>query len=60
MAKDTDRGTEGERDWPKGHPAASDYNGEPYSAPPPPFAEDWPVGHPARLGKNNPQPQQDE
>ncbi len=41
-----------ERDYPKGHPAASDYAGEPYIPPRAPFTEDWPVGHPARGGKN--------
>lgn len=35
-----------ERDYPVGHPAASDYNGEPYTPPPPPLGRDYPVGHP--------------
>ena len=35
-----------ERDYPIGHPAASDYNGEPYNPPPPPLARDYPPGHP--------------
>jgi len=52
MSKDTDRGTVGERDWPTGHPAASDYRGESYTPPDPPFAVDWPKGHPCRDGAN--------
>jgi hypothetical protein len=41
-----------ERDYPVGHPAASDYKGEPYTPPRAPYAEDFPPGHPARGGKN--------
>lgn len=41
-----------ERDYPIGHPAASDYKGEKYTPPRAPFAEDFPPDHPARLGKN--------
>lgn len=35
-----------ERDYPIGHPKAVDYDGEPYTPPPPPLGRDWPVGHP--------------
>lgn len=35
-----------ERDYPVGHPAASDYKGEHYTPPPPPLGRDYPVGHP--------------
>lgn len=35
-----------ERDWPKGHPGAADYQGETYNGPPAPFQRDWPIGHP--------------
>jgi hypothetical protein len=52
MTRDTDRGNQGERDWPSGHPSAEDYRGEAYTPPPPPFAQDWPEGHPAHLGRN--------
>jgi hypothetical protein len=41
-----------ERDFPVGHPAASDYRGEAYSSPFAVYAEDFPVGSPARGGKN--------
>jgi hypothetical protein len=41
-----------ERDFPVGHPAASDYAGEPYTPPRAPHGEDYEVGHPARGGKN--------
>jgi len=35
-----------ERDYPIDHPAAIDYNGDPYSPPPPPLSRDYPPGHP--------------
>lgn len=54
MSKDTDRGKVAERDWPTGHPSASDYQGERYTPPEPPFGFDWPEGHPCRLGANVP------
>ena len=41
-----------ERDFPVGHPAASDYKGEKYTPPKAPFSEDFNEGHPARDGKN--------
>jgi hypothetical protein len=41
-----------ERDFPVGHPAASDYKGQPYHPNRAPFEEDFPVGHPARGGRN--------
>lgn len=41
-----------ERDFPVGHPAASDYKGEPYVRPGVPYTEDFEQGHPARGGKN--------
>lgn len=41
-----------ERDYPVGHPAASDYQGERYTPPRAPYAEDFPPNHPARGGKN--------
>jgi len=41
-----------ERDYPEGHPAASDYSGQPYTPPRAPYAEDFGVGHPARGGNN--------
>lgn len=41
-----------ERDYPVGHPAASDYKGERYVPPRAPFSEDFAPGHPARGGKN--------
>lgn len=59
MAKDTDSGFKGERDWPKGHPASTDYYGQAYTPPPPPFATDWPVGHPARVADTPAPAQQD-
>jgi len=42
----------GERDYPIGHPAASDYNGEPYAPLMTLGAEDFPPGDPARGGGN--------
>ena len=51
---DTRRGRSFERDWPEAHPSSSDYQGESYTPPPPPFAQDWHEGHPARLGANVP------
>jgi hypothetical protein len=41
-----------ERDYPVGHPAASDYKGEPYVDRFASYAYDFPEGHPARGGKN--------
>lgn len=41
-----------ERDYPVGHPAASDYSGEPYTPPDAPWSSDFPANHPARGGKN--------
>ena len=41
-----------ERDFPVGHPAASDYAGQPYKAPRSPFLDEFPEGHLARNGKN--------
>ena len=41
-----------ERDFPKGHPAASDYAGEEYVPPRAPWAEDFAPNAPARGGKN--------
>lgn len=41
-----------ERDYPVGHPAASDYKGEKYTPPRAPFADDFSVDHPAYQGKN--------
>ena len=41
-----------ERDYPVGHPAASDYKGEKYRPPRAPFADDFNVDHPAYQGKN--------
>lgn len=41
-----------ERDYPVGHPAASDYKGERYTPPRAPFGEDFGPDHPARGGKN--------
>lgn len=41
-----------ERDYPVGHPAASDYHGEEYTPPRAPFTEDFAPGSPARGGKN--------
>jgi hypothetical protein len=42
-----------ERDYPVGHPAASDYKGERYIPPRAPFADDFNYDHPARGGKNS-------
>lgn len=41
-----------ERDFPIGHPAASDYKGEAYKDPFASYMYDFPEGHPARAGKN--------
>ncbi len=41
-----------ERDFPVGHPAASDYKGEPYFPQTAPFGQDFPKGHRARGGAN--------
>lgn len=41
-----------ERDYPIGHPAASDYNGEEYTPPRAPFGQDYPENHPAFQGSN--------
>jgi hypothetical protein len=41
-----------ERDYPVGHPAASDYNGEPYTPQGAHSRFDYPPGHPAHGGKN--------
>jgi hypothetical protein len=41
-----------ERDYPIGHPAASDYKGEPYTDAFASYAFDFPAGHAARGGKN--------
>lgn len=41
-----------ERDYPEGHPAASDYKGQRYIPPRAPFGEDFNPDHPARGGKN--------
>lgn len=41
-----------ERDYPVGHPSASDYKGEPYHSPFNVMAEDYPEGHKARGGGN--------
>lgn len=41
-----------ERDYPVGHPAASDYAGQKYTPPRAPFSEDFAPDHPARGGKN--------
>lgn len=41
-----------ERDYPVGHPAASDYKGEPYRPPFSALAEDFPEGNAARGGSN--------
>lgn len=41
-----------ERDYPVGHPAASDYKGEPYVDLFASYAFDFPEGHGARGGKN--------
>ena len=42
-----------ERDFPIGHPAASDYNGEPYVPPSAYRLVDYPPGHPAHAGANS-------
>ena len=41
-----------ERDYPVGHPAASDYKGEKYTPPRAPFTDDFAANHPAHLGRN--------
>lgn len=41
-----------ERDYPVGHPAASDYKGEPYTPPRAPHAEDFAPDSAARGGRN--------
>jgi hypothetical protein len=41
-----------ERDYPEGHPAASDYKGTPYVDRFASYQYDFPEGHPARAGKN--------
>jgi hypothetical protein len=41
-----------ERDFPVGHPAACDFDGETYRPPVSPFSVDYPEDHPARGGKN--------
>lgn len=41
-----------ERDYPEGHPAASDYKGQKYTPKRAPWSEDFPPDHPARGGKN--------
>lgn len=41
-----------ERDYPVGHPAASDYAGEEYIPPRAPWSEDFAPDHPARGGAN--------
>src|SRR5437763_8895832 len=41
-----------ERDYPIGHPAASDYKGGPCAPRRAPFVEAFPPGHPARGGKD--------
>jgi hypothetical protein len=41
-----------ERDYPIGHPAASDYKGEKYRPPRAPFADDYNIDHPAYQGRN--------
>jgi hypothetical protein len=43
---------DGERDYPVGHPAASDYKGTPFVDKFASYAYDFPEGHPARGGKN--------
>lgn len=60
MSNGTETARQGERDFPIGHPAASDYNREPYTPPRAPHAEDFPEGNPARMGKNIPQAEIDE
>jgi hypothetical protein len=42
-----------ERDYPVGHPAASDYSGQKHAAHISPFAHDYPPGHAARGGQNS-------
>ncbi len=41
-----------ERDYPKGHPAASDYKGETYTPPRAPWQDDFDQHHPAYAGAN--------
>jgi hypothetical protein len=41
-----------ERDFPEGHPAASDYTGQAWTNPAAVHDHDFPVGHPARNGGN--------
>lgn len=41
-----------ERDYPKNHPAASDYDGSPWTPPAAPYREDFAAGHGARNGAN--------
>jgi hypothetical protein len=41
-----------DRDYPKGHPMAVDYDGEPYTPPDAPFSKDYQEDHPARGGAN--------
>jgi len=42
-----------ERDYPVGHPAASDYKGEKYIPKRAPFSFDYEEDHPARAGRNS-------
>ena len=58
--KDTQRGQQAERDWPAGHPSASDYAGGKVQPKPGLFAEDWPAEHPSRAGANVPSNWRDE
>lgn len=51
---DTQRGKQGEQDWPDNHAASSAYNGSGYVPPEPLFTSDWDEGHPARGGANVP------
>lgn len=37
----------GERDYPVGDPRASDYAGQHYTPPAPPYSRDYPEGHPS-------------
>lgn len=60
MFNDSGTVRQGERDFPIGHPAAADYNGESYTPPKSPHAEDHREGHAARLGGNIPQAEIDE
>src|SRR5216683_3835128 len=43
---------QGERDFPMGHPAASDYKGEAYTPPRAPWEHDYAADNPARAGAN--------